>query len=378
MNKVMYIAQRFHTNQAPAVKALIKKNIEVIFISQYSHKTEDNEILHPTVLGYSWVSNLFFKLVYLFHKSDSKYIERKYGIPPITKAFNLIYREKPDIVILRERALYNLVFIFICKVLSVDYTIYIQTPLEIKNKGTIKLFMKRILFGKYEYSPILSIGKKIQQGRFIIRDYVPLVVESNNSEKRTPIKKVKFIVVSEYIPRKNIIEILKIFSEIKKSNSDFELIIIGNNDKIETREHFKECFDFAKKNNLLDNVSFKTNLKYNEMKDYYQKMDVFLLFSEKESAGFSLLEAMSYGMFIVSAAGAGLARYLSDKGSLIFKDRDFKTAKNYIIDILEDPDLILNGSYNKQKVELHYSLDEYYNKLSEHVTKVKGRKKSRC
>lgn len=371
MNKVMYVAQRFHTNQGPAVKSLIKNNVEVIFISQYRHKTENNETLYPTVLGYSWISNLFFKLVYFFYKSDSKYMERKYGIPPIVKAFNIVYRSKPDIVILRERTLYSLMFIFICKLLSVDYTIYIQTPLEIKNKENIKLFIKRVLFGKYEYSPILAIGGEIQQDRFIRRDYVPLVIEPDNSEKRKTIKKVRFLVVSEYIPRKNIIKILEIFSEIKKSNSDFELMIIGNNDKIETKKYFKDCFDFAEKNNLLDKVTFKTNLKYDEVKSYYQKMDVFLLFSERESACFSLLEAMSCGMFIVCAGGAGLDRYLSDKGSLIFKERDFKSAKKDIVSIIENPNLILNGRYNKQKVESHYSLNDYYNKLLEHVTRVK-------
>ena len=57
--KVLYLAPRYHTNQAAIMKGWIENGHEVRFISQYAGKVEDYACIKPDVISVnSYVSDI--------------------------------------------------------------------------------------------------------------------------------------------------------------------------------------------------------------------------------------------------------------------------------------------------------------------------------
>ena len=51
--RFLYVAHRYHTNQAPIMKGLVEHGHEVCFISHYRGEIEDYDYITPVIAGYS-------------------------------------------------------------------------------------------------------------------------------------------------------------------------------------------------------------------------------------------------------------------------------------------------------------------------------------
>ena len=133
--KIIYVAPRFHTNQVPIMKGWLESGDEVRFISQYAGGTEDYSVVEPTILGYSFV----FRVILFFYKKwqqlrgryrENDYnFQAKFGLLPRRKFQKIVKEFQPDMVIIRDRSLYNIAITGICKNKNICCILYTQTPL---------------------------------------------------------------------------------------------------------------------------------------------------------------------------------------------------------------------------------------------------------
>ena len=120
--RFLYIAPRYHTNQAPIMKCLIENGHEVCFISHYRGKIEDYSVIQPVVLGYSWIFNLWENFyVNVLHKNNSRAIDMKlkFGFPSAIKIRKEVKNFSPDVMIIRERSVYSIISCLACRGLHI-------------------------------------------------------------------------------------------------------------------------------------------------------------------------------------------------------------------------------------------------------------------
>lgn len=152
--------------------------------------------------------------------------------------------------------------------------------------------------------------------------------------------------VSNFRPLKRIIDVLKIFEKInQKINS--KLIMVGDGpDK-------KKAKDFLRKNNLKNKVIFLG--KTSEVDEILCSSDLFLLPSEKESFGLAALEAMAFGVPVISSNAGGISEvnthgvsgFLSDVGNVDEMGRN-------AVAILKDPTILDKYKSQAKKEALRF------------------------
>ena len=105
---------------------------------------------------------------------------------------------------------------------------------------------------------------------------------------------------------KNITGILNTLDRLKKHTTDFAFYFIGGKNK------------FGKSYESDDNIVFIDHIQQNELVNYLQKSDLFVLFSNYENLPCVILEAFSCGVPVVSTDVGGIKEYFPENfGKLI-------------------------------------------------------------
>jgi glycosyltransferase involved in cell wall biosynthesis len=151
-------------------------------------------------------------------------------------------------------------------------------------------------------------------------------------------------------------EALKIFSELKKRNSQYELHVVGRmfeNDLWEkTIEHI------LLENNIKDSVKFYGNLPYstgNEINDFLENMDYVLLTSRKEAFSYAIAEGMSKGI-------KGVCNNFYRAKDIWPSEMIFNTHREAVNMI--DCDSYNSGEYRKY-IQDNYSLEKHLKEMDE-------------
>ncbi|PZP52236.1 MAG: hypothetical protein DI598_01270 [Pseudopedobacter saltans] len=126
-------------------------------------------------------------------------------------------------------------------------------------------------------------------------------------EERKTNSKFRFLHVSSNHPLKNVGLIVKAFNEIHKAFPETELYIVGG-EKLEMEQQY----------GISDGIILTSTLPYNEVAQYMQSSDCFLLFSSSENQPCVLLESLCCGLPIISSNVGGIGEIIdSNNGALI-------------------------------------------------------------
>lgn len=154
-------------------------------------------------------------------------------------------------------------------------------------------------------------------------------------------------------------EILDIFKEIADIRRNCRLILTGDGTLKE------KYIDFVKKNNLENQVVFTGYINSKEINDYYLMADLFILFSKNEGCPNAVLEAMSYGLPVISTKVGGVNKIIEDGKSGYLIDRgDREKVKKIIEDLMDNEILMDEISYNAhQRIRDKYSIKNKVDEL---------------
>lgn len=105
-------------------------------------------------------------------------------------------------------------------------------------------------------------------------------------------KQLKLLWVGRLLPRKGVLLVIETMAKLK-NYSDITLTIVGDG---EMRKYVE---DDIKKYNL-SNVKLIGRIPYEKVKEYYSNHDIFFFTSLRDSNGMQVLEAMAYGLPVVT------------------------------------------------------------------------------
>ena len=167
-------------------------------------------------------------------------------------------------------------------------------------------------------------------------------------EKKT---KFRIIYAGSISVRKGVIYLLDAFEELSLENS--ELVLIGDVD-----EDLNKKLSRFKKNK---NIIFKKSIKQNELKNFYNVSDVFVLNSIEDGFGMVILQAMACGLPVITTRNTGGSEIIdNDKDGYIIPIRSKKILKEKITFLYNNPSKCLKmGMIAKDKVTSKYSWDAY-------------------
>ena len=380
--RILYIAPRFHTNQVPIIRGLLRKGNEVKFISHYTGAVENYEDIKPQVLGYS----SFFEFVYGIVKrlrilNDAKLniFRMKGGFPPKALLKKAILEFNPDVVITRERSCYSMSATKICRKNNIPIILYDQSPLWMdKIKDDFLHRLVRRLTPERRMTPVLGREcrkdgtKRVKEPNsayipFVMNPHNEIIEEQSNmagdvNERR---QSVKILEIGKYENRKNHIMMLDVFDKLS-DQYDIELTIVGECTTKAHTEYYGRLDEIrrnilTRKPWLEEKINLVRNVKAKDMENYYKGADIFVLPSTKEPASISQLEAMSYALPVICSNTNGTSCYVEDGiNGFQFEDGNTNDLSDKLEKIIADRALMESfGNSSLKLVNEKYGIEKY-------------------
>lgn len=173
--------------------------------------------------------------------------------------------------------------------------------------------------------------------------------------------------------RKNlkfIIEVLNQLVNIKGYNN-YKLIIVGNK-AYKEEKYYNECFELIKKYNLDSNIINLKTVEQKYLRNIYNYSDVYVLPTQYDIFGMVYLEAMYYGVPIVTTLCGGSSMLINERKTGFIRNLDdFEEWANVIIDIAENKEIkekismetkkLINEKYLWSKLAVEF--EKEYNKI---------------
>ncbi len=377
--KALYVAPRYHINQVPIMRGWLQNGHQVMFISQLATPSEDYRDLKPVILGYSRIFHFSFSIANTIkrrnHPDALFAVSSKRGFPPYFRLRKLIRDFAPDVAILRERSLYNIIAYHICKRYHIPCILYNQSPYwnQIpKNKGRLWKAV-RSLSPKYRITPVLGSPGKGKYEEPNSR-YVPFVMEPAVSpDEKTYCKDgtVRLLCVGRYMECKKQLVQLEVLKRLIPKYP-VHLTFAGEVVSSDQKTYFKQVIDYVEQNNLQNDVTILTNLPHEKVYDEYRKADLFLLPSS-EVTSVSQLEAMSCALPVICSNLDGKASYIREgvNGLLVEPGNadDLQEKIEYFLNHREKIEEM--GRTNYQTVAETYSFRNYYKQIREIMAAIK-------
>ena len=369
--RILFIAPRFHTNQAPIVKLLTSQGHEVSFVVQRIEMSEDKNLLDPILCK----PNFLYKIIENYKcKGKSKVWSEDYRlrhfIPSTRSLFSIIRQIDPDVVIYREPCMFSLIARLISLLLGVpELVLYTQSPC-VRTENTFKRrltnSLRKILFGTKIYSPVY-MQNAITSDKLLFSQgvkFIPFVMEFDDQIlTRTYCRgeKINVVDVGKYRDYKDhfvlIDALLSLPAEVR---SLFSVSIVGQCVKDEEIEYFDKLQEAIHTGNLTSIVRLHKNVPYHEMRKIYLENDVFILTSKRELASVAVLEAMTFGTVCISTDYNGTASYINPDYGYLFRAQNPESLKDVLLDLYNKKDLLSDmGRTTYQYAKENYSQKSY-------------------
>lgn len=147
----------------------------------------------------------------------------------------------------------------------------------------------------------------------------------------------KILCVGNYVPRKGIIHLIEAFSQINRHN--FTLHLVGNRKK--NSSYYNQLKKAVEKLKLTECVVFHDGSNQENIKQLYASADIFVLPSFKETFGIVFLEAMHYGLPIITTNVSAMPELIEEgKNGFLVPPGDSQALAKAISKLIENPDLI--------------------------------------
>jgi len=187
-------------------------------------------------------------------------------------------------------------------------------------------------------------------------------VELIKSTKKIPKHKFRIISVARLIPHKGIEGILKSLSDL---DFEFEYIVIGDGPLRYDLENLA--------NSLNIDVKFLGNLSKEEVANYLNSSDLFILNSSYEGLPHVVLEAMANGCPVIASKVGGTPEVVKDmENGLLFEYNNIKQLREKILN-LKNNEILRNNLIKSAKefvekfADVDYMIEQYINLFEEVV-----------
>ena len=364
--KIAFLAPRYHTNQISLVQYLLKNKNQVSFYVTRIGKSEDHSLLKPHIIKLSYIS----KIIKNFVRSTNLLFDYNYGIPSVKELFKF-KSNRYDLIIIREpNKLMGLLYFLWAKLIGVKVITYFQIEVHKKNSFKIKDIIEKIFIKISNDQSISPCLGDLRYKKFTNKiNYLPFCLSVMTKKKKWFLNnRVNILTIGKLISRKKHLLLIRTLSMIKAKNN-FQLTIIGECSSKEHLIYLNKIKTEIKLRGLRFNIL--TNIKPSAMKKLYEKHDLFVLPSVNEPASVSNLEAMAYGLPVVTTDKNQTSCY-TEHGI-----NGFVVKSNDIEDLKQKLELLLNNRVKLKKfgnkslsiVKEKYNPKLIYRKFYEQISK---------
>lgn len=394
--KILFTAPRFHTNQVPIVKGLIEKGHEVGYFVTFIGAIEDHSLCKPIVLKPSeYTTREKKRLSRTDSESNTESIIAGHFIPDQNMLIDVFVSFMPDVVICREKTNLTLHVHSLCQEHKIPCILYDQNPvypIKIKTgyennarcflEGFRKRIEKRINADlrrsyrlraeigfpitrmtpvEYEKLPRSLSLKKPLGNTF----YIPFVAERYPEAIGREYCKdgiCRFLCIGKFRDYKNLKLIVEAAALVNKGKK-WMISLVGQVSNHDEQEYYEMICNMIKELQLTDRFQIKTNIPHDQIGKEYLEHDIFVLPSKREKASISILEAMSYGLPVISTDYNGTASYIIEgETGFIFPSENSTALADRMEEIME-ADIRTVGRKALEEAQTHYSFENYYKRF---------------
>ncbi len=163
------------------------------------------------------------------------------------------------------------------------------------------------------------------------------ILSSPGTDSEDSKRSKKILCVGNYVSRKGIIYLIEAFSEIQRR--DFTLHLVGN--RKNNSRYYNQLNNAVNKLKLTECIVFHDGSDQENLKQLYASADIFVLPSFKETFGIVFLEAMHYGLPIISTNVSAMPELIeSGKNGFLVPPGDSQALGKAISTLIENPDLM--------------------------------------
>lgn len=157
----------------------------------------------------------------------------------------------------------------------------------------------------------------------------------------------KLLYIGEISERRNILFLLDVFARVvNRINKNVSLTIVGNGKE----EYVDKCKKLAKKLQIIDKIDYRSKMQQEELSEVYKEADIFLFPTNYEIFGMVLLEAMLFGVPIVSSVNGGSTTLIDNENEgVIINDFVPDTWANAVVSLLTDTERRKKMSRSERK-----------------------------
>ena len=307
--------ETYNVQEIGLAKAIIRKGYDcdvALFTKSNSHM--DEIIIEEKVLRIYWIHGRKFAGQGIYNKKELLQLAYQYDFVQVNEynqiaSFYLASKLKAKCYIYHgpyrddnaiKYNLQNKIFdvIYLKRLIKLETLIFAKSKLAeqfLINKG---------------FSKVYTIGVGVDIDRLKAKEEVNEDIKSN--------KEFNLLYIGEISERRNSIFLLDVVKKvIEGMDKKVTLTIIGNGTKRYLKKFNKHVDDLEIKNNLVH----LTKLRQNELGVHYEMADLFLFPTKYDIFGMVLLEAMYYGVPIISSknGGANTLFEKEDEGCILEK-----------------------------------------------------------
>lgn len=154
------------------------------------------------------------------------------------------------------------------------------------------------------------------------------LIESFSIEQRTHRRVINILFLARLIKEKGIYETIDAFRLLKSKYDYLNLIIGGDGSELSNAQQYAE-------ENAIPDITFLGNVPVDQLNDVYAKADIYILPTYEEGMATSVLEAMAFGLPVISRPVGGIQDFWREQemGFLVssLKAADFADKIEYYI-----------------------------------------------
>ncbi|GKX67464.1 glycosyltransferase family 4 protein [Inconstantimicrobium mannanitabidum] len=325
MKKILYVRNGpykvnpnlYNLQEIGFCKALCKKGFDCDII-YYSDIDKDEEIYVDSCNGKK--INLLWRKGYKLLRTGiypsllKKDFVNKYDLIITTEysqIMSLLWTRYNPKVVLYNGPYYNM--------FKIPFTEKIYDLLFTKklDKNLYKVFTKSDLSKKYlekkGFNNVVTLGVGLDIDVF---DKVDSPSEQVLELKKFMNKNKSILYVGSLMERKNFGFMLQVFDKVNKENSEIKLVVIGKGKKSYIKKSLELISENARKNIVFIDKIDNKSLKY-----IYPEAEAFILPSKLEIFGMVLLEAMYFGVPVVTSLNGGSSTLIENKANGVIIDK---------------------------------------------------------
>ncbi len=301
------------------------KKIQFKNITNFILKKKIKKSNNVTEITNSLFSTFFYKLKLQL----DYYLTKKYLIDYIKK------KGKPDLIIchfafptgntaekiFRE---YKIPYIVVEHSTGYFTGLYNNFQIEVIKKAlnhsqliiAVSSFLKKKLV-KLTNTKILTIGNIVDKKFFL------------SKKKRINKKKINFLIISELVKKKQVLNLVKIFKELDDENIKFQLRIVGDGPE------YTSILNYVIENNMRKNILILGIKNKKQISNLFDKTDYLVSCSKVETFGITVAESIAKGVPTIVLDSGGPNDFINKSNS--YSVTSFNNLKNKIKNIINKP-----------------------------------------